>query len=154
MLGAPGAQAATLQNLSHLVTMLQPGDTWSTIGVGKFSLPMAAAAIAMGGHVRVGLEDNNKNADGTLASNVSLVKHVVELAKLMGRELATPDEARRAKPPSLHQRRAHACPPHACPARQARKILDLKPEWKDRILPQLKEPEWKTTPPTDEAVAQ
>ena len=67
----------------------------------------------MGGHVRVGLEDNNKNADGSLATNVSLVKHVVELAKLMGRELATPDEAR--------------------------KILNLPLEWKDRILPQLED---------------
>jgi len=113
VMGAPGAQAATVQNLAHLVGMLQPGDTWSTIGIGKYSLPLAATAIAMGGHVRVGLEDNNKNADGSLATNVSLVKHVVELAKLMGRELATPDEAR--------------------------KILNLPLEWKDRILPQLED---------------
>jgi len=49
---------------------------------------------AMGGHVRVGLEDNNKMPDGSLATNVELVKHVVEVAKAMGREIASPEEAR------------------------------------------------------------
>ena len=62
---------------------------------------------------RVGLEDNNKMADGTLATNESLCQYIVDLAKMMGREIATPAEAR--------------------------EILGLKPEWKDRILPQLKE---------------
>jgi hypothetical protein len=59
----------------------------------------------------VGLEDNNKMPDGSLATNLKLVQYVAELAQLMGRPLATPDEARQ--------------------------ILNLKPEWKDRILPQL-----------------
>jgi len=98
--------------------MIQPGDTWSSIGIGKYSLPLAATAIAMGGHVRVGLEDNNKMPDGSLATNESMCKYIAELAKLMGRELATPEEAR--------------------------KILSLPVEWKDRILPQLKEPEQET----------
>ena len=49
---------------------------------------------AMGGHVRIGLEDNNKTPDGKLATNYDLVKHVVEVAKVMGREIATPAEAR------------------------------------------------------------
>lgn len=113
VMGAPGAQGGDLKQLAHLVSMTQPGDTWSTIGIGKFELPLAATAIAMGGHVRVGLEDNNKMPDGSLATNESLVKYVVDLAKMMGRQLATPAEAR--------------------------EILGLKPEWKDRILPQLKE---------------
>ena len=46
----------------------------------------------MGGHVRVGLEDNNKTPDGKVATNYELVKHVVEMAKAMGREIATPEE--------------------------------------------------------------
>jgi 3-keto-5-aminohexanoate cleavage enzyme len=113
VMGAPGAQGGDIRQLAHLVSMTQPGDTWSTIGIGKYELPLAATAIAMGGHVRVGLEDNNKMPDGSLASNESLVKYVADLAKMMGRQLATPAEAR--------------------------EILGLKPEWKDRILPQLKE---------------
>jgi 3-keto-5-aminohexanoate cleavage enzyme len=118
VMGAPGAQGGDVRQLAHLVSLLHPGDTWSTIGIGKYELPLAAAAIAMGGHVRVGLEDNNRMPDGSLATNESLVRHVAELAKLMGRDVATPDEARR--------------------------ILNLKPEWKDRILPQLK----MSAPPT------
>ena len=113
VMGAPGAQGADLQQLGHLVSMVKPGDTWSTIGIGKYEMPLAATAIAMGGHVRVGLEDNNKMPDGSLATNESLVRYVVDLAKMMGRQLATPAEARA--------------------------ILGLRPEWKDRILPQLQE---------------
>ena len=57
---------------------------------------MAAAAIAMGGNVRVGFEDELTLSRGVLAkSNGELVARVVELAKLLGREIATPDEARR-----------------------------------------------------------
>lgn len=113
VMGAPGAQGADLLQLGHLVSMVKPGDTWSTIGIGKYEMPLAATAIAMGGHVRVGLEDNNKLPDGSLATNESLVRYVVDLAKMMGRQLATPAEARA--------------------------ILGLRPEWKDRILPQLQE---------------
>jgi 3-keto-5-aminohexanoate cleavage enzyme len=114
VMGAPGAQGCDIKNLAHLVSMLKEGDTWTSIGIGKFEMPLAYAAIAFGGHVRVGLEDTNKLPDGRLATNVELVKHVVEMAKLMGREIATPDEAR--------------------------EILSLPKEWKDRILPQLEKP--------------
>ena len=91
--------------------MLQPGDTWTSIGIGKFEMPLAYMAIAMGGHVRVGLEDNNKTPDGKLATNYDLVKHVVDMAKAMGREIATPEEAR--------------------------EILSMPPANIDRIMPQL-----------------
>lgn len=94
VMGAPNAQACTIQQLGHLLSMLQPGDTWTSIGVGKFEMPLAYMAIAMGGHVRVGLEDTNKTPDGKVATNVELVQHVVEMAKAMGREIATPAEAR------------------------------------------------------------
>jgi len=94
VMGAPGAQECSLRQLGHLISMLQPGDTWTSIGIGKFEMPLAYMAIAMGGHVRVGLEDNNKTPDGKLATNADLVRHVVEVAKVMGREIATPDEAR------------------------------------------------------------
>jgi len=94
VMGAPGAQECSLRQLGHLVSMLEPGDTWTSIGIGKFEMPLAYMAIAMGGHVRVGLEDNNKLPCGKLATNYELVKHVIEVAKVMGREIATPEEAR------------------------------------------------------------
>ena len=69
----------------HLLSMLEPGDTWTSVGVGKFEMPLAYAAIAHGGHVRVGLEDTNKLPNGEIATNYELVEHVVEMAKAMGR---------------------------------------------------------------------
>ncbi|EOD40394.1 hypothetical protein EMIHUDRAFT_108586 [Emiliania huxleyi CCMP1516] len=81
VMGAPGAQECSLRQLGHLTSMLQPGDTWTSIGIGKFEMPLAYMAIAMGGHVRVGLEDNNKTPDGKLATNYELVKHIVDVAK-------------------------------------------------------------------------
>ena len=94
VMGAPGAQECSPRQVGHLLSMLQPGDTWTSIGIGMYEMPLAYMAIAMGGHVRVGLEDNNKMPDGSLATNVELVKHVVEVAKAMGREIASPEEAR------------------------------------------------------------
>ena len=94
VMGAPNAQECSLRQLGHLLAMLRPGDTWTSIGIGKFEMPLAYQAIAMGGHVRVGLEDNNKTPDGKVARNADLVRHVVEMAKMMGREIATPEEAR------------------------------------------------------------
>lgn len=93
-MGAPNAQECSLRQLGHLVSMIEPGDTWTSIGIGKFEMPLAYMAIAMGGHVRVGLEDNNKSPDGKVCTNLELVQHVVEVAKAMGREIASPEEAR------------------------------------------------------------
>ena len=72
------------------------GSTWSVIGVGRAQTPMAMLALAMGGHVRVGLEDNIYYHRGELATgNAQLVERVVRLAGELGRPVATPDEARR-----------------------------------------------------------
>ena len=64
-------------------------------GDGRAQLQLAAVAIAMGGHVRVGLEDNLYYSKGTLATNERLVARVARLAAELGRPLARPDEARR-----------------------------------------------------------
>jgi 3-keto-5-aminohexanoate cleavage enzyme len=94
VLGVPGGLEATAQNLSDLVDDLPAGCTWSVAGIGRAQLPMAMIAIAMGGHVRVGLEDNIYYSKGRLARNEELVERVVRIAREAGRDVAAPDEAR------------------------------------------------------------
>jgi 3-keto-5-aminohexanoate cleavage enzyme len=77
-----------------LVGYLPPGCSWSVAGIGRQQLPMAMVAIAMGGHVRVGLEDNIYYSKGRLATNDELVARVVRIAGELGRPVATPDQAR------------------------------------------------------------
>ena len=95
VLGVPGAMAGTVRNLVFLVDALPPGATWTVSGIGRFETPLAAVAIAMGGHVRVGFEDNIYYRKGELATSTGqLVARVVRLARELGREVASPDEAR------------------------------------------------------------
>ena len=71
------------------------GSTFTVSGIGRSEFQMAAMAIVMGGHVRVGFEDNVYIEKGVLAkSNGELVEKVVRIAKELGREIATPAEAR------------------------------------------------------------
>jgi 3-keto-5-aminohexanoate cleavage enzyme len=95
VLGVPGGLEATVQNLCDLVDDLPEGCTWSVAGIGKRQLSMAMAAIAMGGHVRVGLEDNLYYSRGRLARNEELVARVARIATEAGRTIATPDRARK-----------------------------------------------------------
>ncbi len=94
VLGVPGGLDATVHNLSDLVDNLPAGCTWSASGIGRGQLPMSVVAIAMGGHVRVGLEDNIYYSRGRLATNEELVARVRRLAAEAGREVCTPNEAR------------------------------------------------------------
>jgi len=94
VLGVPGGLEATVQNLCDLVDDLPPGCTWSVAGIGRAQIAMALAAIAMGGHVRVGLEDNLYYAKGVLARNEDLVARVARISEEAGRPVATPDQAR------------------------------------------------------------
>jgi 3-keto-5-aminohexanoate cleavage enzyme len=94
VLGVPGGMEATVQNLCDLVEDLPAGCTWSVAGIGRQQLPLAMAAIAMGGHVRVGLEDNLYYSKGRLATNEELVARVARVAAEAGRPVATPDQAR------------------------------------------------------------
>lgn len=95
VLGVPGGLAGTLRNLAFLCGMLPEGCTWQVAGIGRAELPLAMMAIAAGGHVRVGFEDNIYYSKGRLAkSNAELVARVARLAAEAGREIATPDEAR------------------------------------------------------------
>ena len=86
---------ATVRDLVFMATSIPAGCTWTATGIGKTAWDIAAATIAMGGHVRVGFEDNVYMSKGVLAkSNGEMVERVVQMAKLMNREIATPDEAR------------------------------------------------------------
>ncbi len=95
VLGAPGSMPGSVRNLVFLAESLHPGSTWSVAGIGKAELPLSTAAVAMGGHVRVGLEDNLRLPDGSPASNPVLVEKIVRIAEEMGRGIASPEEARR-----------------------------------------------------------
>jgi len=95
VMGVPGGVAPTIRNLVHMSESIPAGCTWSVAGIGRAQLPLATTAIMLGGHVRVGLEDNIYYTKGVLASNEMLVARVVRLAAELGREIATPDEARR-----------------------------------------------------------
>ncbi len=96
VMGVPGGVPAEMANLLHMVSMLPNGSTWTVAGIGRAQLTMATAGILLGGHARVGLEDNIYYAKGRLAtSNAELVSRVVRLAAELGREVATPDEARK-----------------------------------------------------------
>lgn len=95
VLGAPGSMPGSVKNLLFLSESIPPGSTWSVAGIGKAEIPLATAAIVMGGHVRVGLEDNLFMPDGSPATSAKLVEKVVRIARETGREIASPEEARR-----------------------------------------------------------
>lgn len=97
VMGIPGqVTAATPKNLMHLVDLLPANSFWlvSVIG-GRAHWAMAAVAMALGGHVRTGLEDNVYLEKGVLAqSNAQMVEKMARLAREVGREVATAREAR------------------------------------------------------------
>ncbi|QDG52035.1 3-keto-5-aminohexanoate cleavage protein [Persicimonas caeni] len=95
VLGVPGGMGGRPENLEFLVDMIPEGSTWSVAGIGRHELPLAYKAIDMGGHVRVGLEDNIFVEKGVLAKGSwELVEKVVEYAEEQGREIATPEVAK------------------------------------------------------------
>lgn len=96
VLGVPGGMAGTPQTLMYLLSELPADATWTVTGIGPAQLPMAALCIMLGGHVRVGLEDNIYYRKGELAvSNAQLVERVVRIARELERGVATAQEARR-----------------------------------------------------------
>jgi uncharacterized protein (DUF849 family) len=96
LLGSLGSIPADVRDLVYLAESLPEGSTWSATGIGRFQLQVNATAIIMGGHVRVGLEDSlfYDRSRSELATNEDLVKRVVGIADYLGREIATPKEAR------------------------------------------------------------
>jgi len=94
-MGVSGGVPATPKNLLHMMETIPEGSTWSVLGVGAAQFPMASLAMVLGGHVRVGFEDNLYLSKGVLAeNNAQFVRKVAEMARMLDRELASPDEVR------------------------------------------------------------
>ena len=95
VLGTPWGAPATPKSFLHLYEHIPDYSTWSIIGIGKGHLPMSMMALAMGGHIRVGLEDNIYYSKGILAEfNAQFVKRIVRISREYGRDIASPDDAR------------------------------------------------------------
>ena len=98
-LGVLGGMPATVENLLYLKNHIPSGSTWSAFGVGAGHLPILYATLALGGHIRVGMEDNvvfgrDENGNKIMATNQMLVQRAVDAVKAYGNQVATPAEAR------------------------------------------------------------
>jgi 3-keto-5-aminohexanoate cleavage enzyme len=95
VLGVRSGAPAAVDQLVHMVRQLPAGSLWSVCAIGRHQLPMNVAALVMGGHVRTGLEDNIYYSYRVLAEgNAPLVARIVRIARELGREPASPSEAR------------------------------------------------------------
>lgn len=96
MLGVIGGIAATPRDLLYLANSIPKGSTYCVGAIGRHEFPMVTLSIVLGGHARVGFEDNIYLSKGVLAkSNNELVEKVVRISKELGRDIASPYEARK-----------------------------------------------------------
>jgi uncharacterized protein (DUF849 family) len=95
-LGIAWSQPATTEAMAYMRGMLPADAPWFAFGISLHQFPMVAQAVLLGGHVRVGLEDNIYLGKGELApSNAALVEKAVRIIELLGDNVATPAEARK-----------------------------------------------------------
>ncbi len=95
VLGVPGAMPYSVKNLLFMRDLLPAGASWTVSGIGRYQLPAALQAIMLGGHARVGFEDNIYFSRGVLAeSNAQLVSRIARLSHELGRPVADPASAR------------------------------------------------------------
>jgi uncharacterized protein (DUF849 family) len=94
-MGVPWAAPGTPENMIAMRNTLPSGALWAAFGISSNEFPMVAQAAILGGHVRVGLEDNLYIAKGQLATgNAQLVERAVRIVESLGTQVATPAEAR------------------------------------------------------------
>lgn len=94
-LGIAWSAPATPQSMIFMRDLLPKDAVWAAFGIGPAQFPMVAQAVLLGGNVRVGLEDNLYLEKGVYApTNASLVEKAVKIIRLMGADIATPDQAR------------------------------------------------------------
>jgi 3-keto-5-aminohexanoate cleavage enzyme len=95
VLGTPWGASATPKTLLYLYELMPVDATWSVIGIGKGHLAMSMMGFIMGGHIRVGMEDNIYYDQGILAqSNAQFVERIARISHEYGREIASPRETR------------------------------------------------------------
>jgi uncharacterized protein (DUF849 family) len=81
--------------MTYMRNLLPAGSPWFAFGISLYQFPMVAQSILLGGHVRVGLEDNLYLEKGKLApSNAALVEKAAHIVEVLGDQVATPNEAR------------------------------------------------------------
>ena len=93
-LGIPWGADQSVDTMKAMKDHLPSGASWAGFGISRMQMPMAAVAVAMGGNVRVGLEDNIYLDRGVLATNEQLVTRAIEIITRMGARAVTPQEAR------------------------------------------------------------
>ncbi|MFF7607670.1 3-keto-5-aminohexanoate cleavage protein [Streptomyces parvulus] len=93
-MGIPWGAPADPGVLQSMVNMLPDGARWASFALGRMQMPWVAQSILLGGHVRVGLEDNLYLGKGNKATNAQLVERAVTITESIGARVATPDEAR------------------------------------------------------------
>ena len=94
-LGIPWGAPADTVSMKAMKDHLPPNAIWAGFGIGRMQMPMVAQAVLLGGHVRVGLEDNLYLDKGVFASNGQLVERAIKIIELMGARAVSPAEARR-----------------------------------------------------------
>jgi 3-keto-5-aminohexanoate cleavage enzyme len=95
VMGIKGGIPASPANLLAMLDAIPEGSTWQIVSIGKYQLPLSTMALALGGNIRVGMEDNVYFTHGVLAaSNAQLVERAARIARELGREIAKPEEAR------------------------------------------------------------
>ena len=95
IMGVVGGMAATARNLAHVASLVPPGVAWEVIGISQDQWLLVATALALGGNIRVGLEDNFYLSPGVMAEgNGPLVEKAARMTRDIGREPATVEEAR------------------------------------------------------------
>ena len=113
-LGISWGQPATPEAMTYMRNLLPPGCTWFAFGISLWQFPMVAQAVLLGGHPRVGMEDNIYLEKGKLApSNAALVEKAGKIIQILGDEIATPADARQ-----MLGIGANACRKRSCPARR------------------------------------
>lgn len=88
--GAPGDPRTT----ALMASQVPANAVWAAFGIGRNQFPVVATAVTLGGHVRVGLEDNLWLSKGVYASNGTLTERAVKIIEAIGSKVASPDEAR------------------------------------------------------------
>ncbi|WP_336714417.1 3-keto-5-aminohexanoate cleavage protein [Arthrobacter sp. USHLN218] len=93
-MGIPYGAPVNAGLLQAMVNMLPDGAQWTSFAIGRDQLPWVAQSVLLGGHVRVGLEDNLYLSKGVKATNAQLTERAIQIVHDLGSSVATPDEAR------------------------------------------------------------